>query len=93
MDEARINGFSASLHPGAVKTELTRNVDESIIMKILKPLIYSLKLLFFKTPLEGAQTSLYTILEDEDKLVKGAYYENCQFCETQVHQAKNNEEC
>nr|CAX70989.1 putative Retinol dehydrogenase 11 [Schistosoma japonicum] len=59
-----------SLHPGAVKTELDRDLKSGILKvfaKIMRP--------FFIDPWKGAQTTLYTVLSD--KLISGAYYSNC----------------
>ena len=38
------------------------------------PLFWSM----LKNPREGAQTTIYTVLEDNDKLEKGAYYADCK---------------
>ena len=48
----------------------TKQIIVGILVKILK--------IFFKTPEEGAQTSLYLVLEREDKLVQGAFYKDCK---------------
>ena len=47
-------------------------------MKLGKWLFYPIYYLITKSAKEGAQTTLYTILEDEDKLIKGAYYSDCE---------------
>ncbi|CAH8680307.1 unnamed protein product [Schistosoma rodhaini] len=59
-----------SLHPGAIKTELMRNLTY-FPMNVLKPLIRSV----LTTPWKGAQTTLYTALTDN--LIPGGYYSNC----------------
>ena len=48
-----------SLHPGAVKTELARHSENlwyGFVMKAMRT--------FYKTPIQGAQTTLYCVLED-----------------------------
>jgi len=58
------------LHPGAVRTELTRDIAKKWIFKV----ILAIARPFQKSPEEGAQTTIYCALEDEEKLVGGAYY-------------------
>lgn len=64
-----------SLHPGVIDTELGRHVQSShpwlswIFTPILKP--------FFKTPLEGAQTTLYCALDEKCGNETGLYYKEC----------------
>jgi NAD(P)-dependent dehydrogenase (short-subunit alcohol dehydrogenase family) len=61
-----------SLHPGGVSTQLDRHIDISNLMRAaIKPI----RCLFFKTPLEGAQTNLYCALSDEAQ--PGAYHADC----------------
>ncbi|KAM7541972.1 hypothetical protein Aperf_G00000008108 [Anoplocephala perfoliata] len=61
--------LTASVHPGAVHTEMFRVIPFfSYIPNILtRPLL--------KTPWEGAQTTLYTVLTP--KLTSGAYFADC----------------
>ncbi|MGI9276653.1 MAG: SDR family oxidoreductase [Endozoicomonas sp.] len=62
-----------SLHPGAVSTGLGLQNDgilSRIVPKLLKP--------FFKTPAQGAETTLYMALASEMKGVTGGYYANCK---------------
>ncbi len=49
-----------AVHPGAVKTELTRHLP-TMVQMVLEPLM----MLAFKTPLEGSQTSLYCAIHPE----------------------------
>ena len=55
-------------------------------MKIVSLITIPFQYLLFKSPKEGAQTTLYTTLEDEDKLKKGEYYKDCR-----VAQIRNRE--
>ena len=64
MDSEGIHGVTISLHPGAVRTELLREYVGSLPKKIAfwvfgTPFYY----LIFKTAEQGAQTSLYGLLE------------------------------
>ncbi|RTG91372.1 retinol dehydrogenase 12 [Schistosoma bovis] len=58
------------LHPGAVKTELMRDLT-NFPMNIILPFVRKL----LNTPRDGAQTTLYTVLTDN--LSPGGYYSNC----------------
>ncbi|XP_017014746.2 retinol dehydrogenase 13-like [Drosophila takahashii] len=62
-----------SLHPGAVDTELSRNWP-SIVSFLVRPL----QLILFKTPVNGAQTTLYAALDPELKEVSGLYFSDCK---------------
>ena len=62
-----------SFHPGAIKTELSRNMGgrfESMLMRFL--------FLFFKTPTEGAQTNIYLAVSEEVEGVSGLYFADCK---------------
>lgn len=62
-----------SLHPGMIDTGIWRNVPF--------PLNLPMKLItkgFFKTPVQGAQTSIYVAVSDEVEGVSGKYYMDCK---------------
>ena len=63
-----------SLHPGFVRTELTRYMTKD--NKVYLYVMYVMGLLFGKSPVEGSQTTLYTLLEDTVNIKNGAYYDN-----------------
>lgn len=62
MDEEKIDGKAVCLHPGAVRTELARDV--SLTFKVVSTILSPLRLLMFKSANQGAQTSLYLTLEE-----------------------------
>ncbi|XP_021928783.1 retinol dehydrogenase 12-like [Zootermopsis nevadensis] len=66
-----------SLHPGAVKTELQRHLDDSFF-KGAQLIMAGLGKLFFKTPEEGAQTSIYCSVDENLADKTGLYYSDCK---------------
>lgn len=57
------------LHPGAVNTEIFRNQPR---------FVRSIFRFFFKTPWEGAQTSIYLAVSEEVEGVSGKYFVDCE---------------
>lgn len=64
-----------ALTPGIVRTRLGRHVQ---IPVLAKPLFYLASLLFFKSPLEGAQTPLYLACSPDVDGVSGKCFSNCE---------------
>lgn len=64
---------SNSLHPGIVHTEIFREVP-FLIRKFVNKMLQ----LFFKSPEEGAQTTIYLAVNDEVTNVSGKYFSDCQ---------------
>ncbi|EDV29177.1 uncharacterized protein TRIADDRAFT_49836 [Trichoplax adhaerens] len=64
-----------SLHPGVVRTDLGRHYEwaKSYWVVLLRPLL----MLILKTPLQGAQTSIYCAVAEELEGVSGRYYSDC----------------
>ncbi|KAM7172707.1 retinol dehydrogenase 14-like [Macrochelys suwanniensis] len=63
------------LHPGIVRTNLGRYMN---IPLLAKPLFNLVSWAFFKTPLEGAQTSIYLASSAEVEGVSGKYFGDCK---------------
>uniref|UniRef100_A0A8C9QKA1 Retinol dehydrogenase 14 n=1 Tax=Spermophilus dauricus TaxID=99837 RepID=A0A8C9QKA1_SPEDA len=63
------------LHPGIVRTNLGRHIH---IPLLVKPLFNLVSWAFFKTPLEGAQTSIYLASSPEVEGVSGRYFGDCK---------------
>ncbi|XP_051511461.1 retinol dehydrogenase 14-like [Myxocyprinus asiaticus] len=64
-----------ALTPGIVRTRLGRHVH---IPLLIKPLFLLVSWLFFKSPLEGAQTPLYLACSPEVEGVSGKCFANCE---------------
>ncbi|PKK32972.1 retinol dehydrogenase 14 (all-trans/9-cis/11-cis) [Columba livia] len=64
-----------SLHPGIVRTNLGRYVN---IPLLAKPLFNLVSWAFFKTPLEGAKTSVYLASSPDVEGVSGKYFGDCK---------------
>lgn len=78
----RLNGTGVTvyaLHPGVVQTELLRYSDfvNSRLGQVLRFLLTPLEWLLVKTPIEGAQTTLFCALASELEGVSGKYYSDC----------------
>ncbi|XP_058125251.1 retinol dehydrogenase 12-like [Anopheles ziemanni] len=66
-----------SVHPGTVDTELPRHMGSFFFLfdhKLVKPILS----VAFKTPLSGAQTTLYTALDEDLAQESGKYYADCR---------------
>ncbi|TRY76249.1 hypothetical protein TCAL_07994 [Tigriopus californicus] len=69
-----------SLHPGVIATELNRHASESsnIVAFLFHFIFYTVFGGMIKTPVHGAQTTLYCSLEESLKDVTGKYYSDCK---------------
>ncbi|XP_062133078.1 retinol dehydrogenase 14-like isoform X2 [Drosophila sulfurigaster albostrigata] len=66
-----------ALHPGVIETELGRHVkifNNPIFLFLVSPLVW----LIFKTPKNGAQTTLYAALDPDLNGVTGLYFSDCK---------------
>ncbi|XP_072858058.1 retinol dehydrogenase 14 [Pogona vitticeps] len=63
------------LHPGVVRTNLGRYIH---IPLLARPLFNFVSWAFFKSPLEGAQTSIYLASSPEVEGVSGKYFGDCK---------------
>ena len=91
MMQEKVNGTVVCLHPGAVRTDLQNNVLDSWWRKGLAALFYPVILFTFKTATQGAQTNLYCLLQQDDKLIKGGYYNNCKISQTSAPQVEDRD--
>lgn len=89
ISRARIDGTVVCLHPGAVRTGLQQNYLSSWLKKALAGIFYPLILFTFKNEVQGAQTNLYCLLEEDRNLIKSGYYADCKFKETQADQVQD----
>ena len=80
--------WSFSLHPGAVQTEIFRNIP---VFAVAEPYLAPLLSYFFKTPLQGAQTQIYlaTAPLAQVKPQNGKYFGDCAVMNNINPQAKN----
>ncbi|XP_033121555.1 retinol dehydrogenase 11-like [Anneissia japonica] len=67
-----------ALHPGAVNTELMRHMSETwwfseFLLKLVAPINY----IAYKTPEEGAQTSIYCAVTPGIEKESGSYFSDC----------------
>lgn len=63
-----------SLHPGVINTELSRYaIKDSMVWKVLLVLLKPI----MKTPVEGAQTTIYCAIDESLANESGKYYSDC----------------
>ncbi|KAG7469540.1 hypothetical protein MATL_G00129880 [Megalops atlanticus] len=66
---------SYSLHPGVIRTELSRHVESWF--PLLRALLLAPSILLMKTPREGAQTSIYCAVTKGLEEKSGCYFSDC----------------
>lgn len=69
-----------AVHPGIVKTELGRHMDE-VYFKGARVLARFVTYFMMKTPEEGAQTTLHCALDENAGKETGLYYSDCKVIE------------
>ncbi|XP_020385401.2 dehydrogenase/reductase SDR family member 13 [Rhincodon typus] len=69
-----------SVHPGLVNTEVFRHMK--FLVKIL---LIPLAALFFRTPADGAQTSIYCAVQEGIEKFSGRYFTDCKVQEVLPH--------
>jgi len=62
------------LHPGCIDTGIWRDAQSTML---LRPGLYLWNKLYFKTPVQGAQTSIYLATSDKVNGVSGKYFKDC----------------
>ncbi|MEE6469097.1 hypothetical protein FKM82_008500 [Ascaphus truei] len=62
-----------AVHPGFVHTNVIRNIPQW-----LRVMLFPLAWLFCKTPMDGAQTSIFCAVEDGIEMYSGRFFANCQ---------------
>jgi len=77
LTENKQNITAYSLHPGAVRTELSRNHNPTWVTTLFGAL--------FKTPFEGAQTTLYCTMEPSIEHNAGRYFADCVVANVSKH--------
>ncbi|KAL6423549.1 hypothetical protein ACFW04_010240 [Cataglyphis niger] len=78
LKEAGISGINVySLHPGVIRTELSRHYSKTIIpgatffyQNIMRP--------FIKNPIQGAQTTIHCAVDEKVANETGLYYAECR---------------
>ncbi|KAK9695454.1 short chain dehydrogenase [Popillia japonica] len=77
LKEANIEGVTVyTLHPGAINTDLQRHISTTY-GKTISWMLNAGKC-FFKTPLEGAQTTIYCAIDEKAGKESGLYYSECK---------------
>lgn len=74
----KLTGLSVTancLHPGTVQTKLFR---VPLFGPVLEPLVSFFTWLFYTTPREGAQTSIYLAVSESVAGISGEYFSNCK---------------
>lgn len=90
LKEHNIDGVRTySLHPGVIKTELGRHLDDSLFWGARR-LIGIMFMPFLKSPELGAQTTIYCSVDEKCADETGLYYSDCAV-KTPARKALNDE--
>ncbi|CAK1600114.1 unnamed protein product [Parnassius mnemosyne] len=76
LKEYNIEGVNTySLHPGVIKTELGRHMDDTLFWGARK--LFGILRPFLKSPELGAQTTIYCAVDEKCANETGLYYSDC----------------
>ncbi|XP_053399624.1 retinol dehydrogenase 12-like isoform X2 [Mercenaria mercenaria] len=86
------NVTANSLHPGVVATELVRFIDNYVlpVRTFINLMYYGLVKHLNKTPVQGAQTTIYCAVDPGIENVSGKYFSDCAIKE-EAPQAQDDE--
>ena len=73
-DDSGVTAYS--LHPGFVRSEISRHMDEQ--MGMLSTVLWPFLTLISKDCTDGAQTTIYCAVDEEVKDHNGLYYADCK---------------
>lgn len=82
--------LSASAHPGAVFTEISRTDGKAWYIKLGVNILKPLMSIFFKNEEMGAQTTLHCCYVSREEFVNGGYYKDCRIGKKGESMRKNN---
>ncbi len=82
--------LSASLHPGAVYTEIARADGKVLFYKIIAIIGKPVMWVFFKNEEMGAQTTLHCCYISREEFVNGGYYYDCRVGRKEENMRKND---
>ncbi|KAF5281070.1 hypothetical protein FQR65_LT14866 [Abscondita terminalis] len=79
LQDANIENVNVySLHPGMIATDIARHLGQEAIIKFLQRILYFLTFFIFKTPEQGAQTTIHCAVDENAGKETGLYYSECQ---------------
>lgn len=69
-----------SLHPGVIRTELSRHFTDTFgwYARLAMIIIVPISLWMFKSPKQGAQTTIYCAVSKDLNNVSGVYFSDCK---------------
>eukprot|EP00118_Oscarella_pearsei_P010224 m.62058 g.62058 ORF g.62058 m.62058 type:complete len:321 (+) comp35035_c0_seq1:1427-2389(+) len=78
-----------TVHPGCVRTELQRHVYNHPVLGYVYNAIYPFLCVLWKSPSEGAQTTIHCAVDEELHGVSGKYYTDCSETKLKPHAEDN----
>lgn len=76
LNRTHANITSNSLHPGVVRTQITRT--SSILNALFNTILYPIYYLLSKSPAQGAESTIYLASSPEVEGKGGMYWYNCK---------------
>jgi retinol dehydrogenase 12 len=91
LDRTGLQIKTAAVHPGVVRTELTRHLIKNCCVWVLYYLFFPFRWYFMKNSLQGSQTTLFCSLCDFGNLESGKFWKDCKIADPLNRDAFNDE--